>query len=108
MELSARHSREAVLKKAEGNHFEIKDCTGSKLSISRAKSALQLERNNCLRRVSDLLKKQDKAKSDAVEIAWQVEGSKTRQVKLGSVVAFVQEVDDSAGKFVGDFCSLRF
>ena len=58
--------------------------------------------------MSDLLKKQDKANSDAVEIVRQVDGSKTRQVKLGSVVVFVQEVDDSAGKFVGDFANLRF
>ena len=69
---------------------------------------MQLERSNCLRRASDLLKKDDKAKSDSVVIEWQLEGSKTREVKIGSVVAFRQEVGETCGKFLPPFANLRF
>ena len=55
--------------------------------VTRAKTALQLERNNCLRRVADVLKKQDKSKADSVVIEWQLENTKSREVKIGSVVA---------------------
>ena len=68
---------------------------------------LQLERNNCLRRVADLLKKQDKSKADSVVIEWQLEESKSREVKIGSVVAFRQEVGETSGKFLKDFAHLR-
>ena len=78
------------------------------MTVTRAKTALQLERNNCLRRAADLLKKHDKAKNENVEIEWLLVGSKTREIKVGSVVAFRQEVGESCGKFLPPFANLHF
>ena len=69
----------------------------------RAKSSLQFQRNASLRKAADALKKDDKVKNEIVSIEWLLEGSKVREVKVGSVVAFRQKVGDVTCSFLAPF-----
>ena len=76
------------------------------ISIKRAKIAWQLKRNACLRKAVDVLKKDDKAKSENVFVDWLVEDTKHREIKIGSAVAFRQKIDDVSGSFLPPFAHL--
>ena len=106
VEFSSKHVREAMLKKFEAITTELKDASGSILKVSRAKSALQLKRNASLRKVADVLKKDDKAKNENVSVEWLVEGSKFREIEVDFVVAFREKPGEMCGSFVAPFSHL--
>ena len=87
VEFSSEYMREAMPEKLEAIITALKDDKIGVLKASGVKSALQLKRNASLREVADVLKKDDKAKNENDSDEWLVEGSKFREVKVGSVVA---------------------
>ena len=97
--------REQFLKDYEKSPDKVKGLTKSTLKIDRAKTFAQLNRNNALRKVSDLLKK-EKADS-VVDIVWKKTGSKNREVTIDGYPAFCRTPEDSSGSFFPPFTHLQ-
>ena len=80
----------------------------NQVSVKRAKIAWQLKRNANLKQAVDRLKKDGKLQGKEPLIAWQLEGSKHRAVKIGDVVAFLQKPTDACGIFLAPYQSVAF
>ena len=89
VELSSRDVRERVLKKVDERGGSMAEDDSNKVSIKRAKIQWQLKRNASLKKASELLKKDPRAKDKEVTIEWQMEGTKNRAVKVGIDVVFL-------------------
>ena len=83
----------------------LKDPSGNELKIDRAKTAIQIQRNNHLRKALDILKKDTSCAGKTVEIIWQQEDKKdkSREVWVDKVPAFRQTSDDLSGSFLPPF-----
>ena len=83
----------------------LKDPSGNELKIDRAKTAIQIQRNNHLRKALDILKKDTSCVGKTVEIVWQQEDKKdkSREVWVDKVPAFRQTSDDLSGSFLPPF-----
>ena len=83
----------------------LKDPSGNELKIDRAKTAIQIQRNNHLRKALDILKKDTSCVGKTVEIIWQQEDKKdkSREVWVDKVPAFRQTSDDLSGSFLPPF-----
>ena len=107
VEFPSRAVREQVLKKVQDGHKGVmSEDDKNNVSVKRVKTASQLKRNAYLKKALDLLKKDGHGKEAA--IAWQMEGTKDRAVKIGEVVAFLQTPSDSCGKFMAPFQHVAF
>ena len=75
------------------------------MNIDRAKTKLQLQRNNSLREAADILKKDKKYAGKKIEIIWKnaESGNKNREVKVGDQIAFSQTISDLKGSFSASF-----
>ena len=92
---------ESVLHDIGQSKFD--DGKGNQISCSRAKTSMQLKRNNSLTKVADDLKKDSRCRGKAVEIAWKMDGSKDRGVKIEGIVVFLQSSSDCVGKYLPPF-----
>ena len=108
VEMSSRQVREEVLKKLAADNSKLDLGDAGQLNVQRAKTSVQLKRNNCLTKAADALKKDDRTAGQSVGICWKVEGSKDRQVKVGDQVAFQQTPSDMTGRFLSPFDALTF
>ena len=104
--LNSNNHREDALKQAERNPAALKTGT-SELKVDRAKPQAQLQRNNALRKASDILKKSVET-SSKVEIVWKKEGSKDREIHVNGAAAFRQASDEAQGVFLQPFDHLHF
>ena len=86
VEVSCRSVRESVLTKIDDKKFH--DGNGGTVEVQRAKTSLQLKRNASLAKACDKLKGVDSCKGKSVEIAWKIEGSRDRGVKLDGNLMF--------------------
>ena len=107
IEFASRTVRDAVLKDMKDKPQLQKDSDGSTLKFDRAKSAMQLKRNSCLKRALEMIKKDPKSRGLNAEILWKMEGCKDRGVKIGDQIAFQQALDDVAGHFTTDYGHLK-
>ena len=98
--------RERVLKKIDERGGSMPEDDSNNISIKRAKIQWQLKRNASLKKASEILKKDPRAKDKEVTIDWQMEGTKDRAVKVGADVVFLQNKADATGKFQKPFDSL--
>ena len=109
VELPSRAVREQVLKKVQDRHKGIMlEDDQNQVSVKRAKTAWQLKRNANLKQVVDRLKKDGKLQGKEPVIAWQLEGTKDRAVKVGDVVAFLQKPTDACGIFLAPYQNVVF
>ena len=98
--------REDALKHIEKDIASFKGPGPNELKFDRAKTLLQLGRNNALRKVADLLKK-EVSDAASVEIVWKMDGTKNREVHVAKQPAFRQTIDDQKGVFLDRFSSLE-
>jgi hypothetical protein len=83
VELSSRDCRESALKKVTEENSKILGEGDSKVSVGRAKTEFQRNRNTNLRKAEEILKKDVRANGKIVKIEWKFEGSsKDRAVKI--------------------------
>ena len=76
------------------------------ISVKRAKTEFQKNRNNALYRVEEHIKEQPGSKGKVVKIIWQVEGKKDRGVECDGQMVFFQSAADLTGKFGPPFDNL--
>ena len=102
----SRSIREIVLKEVE--HKPPVDISRAELKIDRAKPAAQLARNSALRRAVDVLKKDVRCSSQEVKIEWFLDdrSNKTREIRVGNKIVFVQTSSDVIGTFLPPFVGL--
>ena len=79
---------------------------GVTLKIKPARTKLQSKRNYALIKASELIKASPLTAGRDVKIEWKVEGSKDRQVTVGSDIGFLQGKDETAGSFMAPFGEL--
>ena len=106
VELSSRSVRETCLKKLGEDNAIMANAGVGTIKVKRAKTNLQMNRNNTLYRIQDFLKKEPSTKSKSIEIIWKMDGSKDRGVKVGDDMAFVQKSTDLSGSFLAPFQNL--
>ena len=83
IELSSRGSRETAFKKLTEDTSILKNAgLGDEVSCARAKTSLQLKRNSALQKACETLKKDSRCDNKSVEIAWKIDGSKDRGMKV--------------------------
>ena len=76
-ELSSHLTREDCLKKlSDDNSIMISSDLGT-ISVKRAKTEFQKNRNHALHRAEEFIKEQPGSKGKIVKIIWQIEGKKT-------------------------------
>ena len=97
VEFQTNSDREKALVLLEGK--AMTDSSGASLVSKRAQTATQRERNMKLQKAEEEIKKKT---SEAVKIEWN-----ERQVLCKGVPAFIQNKDDSGGKFLAPFLELR-
>ena len=98
--------REEVLRGHRSRNLSLKDNSGAILKFDRGKTSLQLKRNASLKKVKDLVEKDDKGKGRDVRIEWLIEGSKDRAVVLNGERVFLQRAGDMSGDFCDAFSHL--
>ena len=103
VELSSRVLRESCLKKLTEDNSKIVSADVGSITIGRAKTSLQMNRNSALYRVEKLLKQDPVNKEKSIKIIWQIEDSKNRGVSVDGNLAFVQCSSDLSGKFLAPF-----
>ena len=106
VELSSRSVRETCLKKLGEDNATMANAGLGTIKIKRAKTNLQMNRNNTLYRMQEFFKNEPSTKSKPIEIVWKMEGSKDRGVKVGGDMAFVQKTTDLSGSFLAPFQNL--
>ena len=97
VEFQSSQDRDKALTLLEGK--TMTDATGAKLMNKRAQTESQRDRNVKLQKAEEEIKK--KTKED-VKIEW-----KERQVLCNGAPAFIQNKDDSNGKFLVSFSNLH-
>ena len=105
VELSSRFVRESCLKKIGEDNAIMANANMGTIKIGRAKTNLQMNRNNMLYRVEDFFKKDSSTKSKSIKIIWQMEDrkNKDRGVEVDGMMAFVQSNSDLSGKFLAPY-----
>jgi len=103
VELSSRDLRESCLKQLNEDNSKMVSAEVGPITVGRAKTSLQMNRNSGLYRVEKLLKEDPKNKGKSVAIIWQIESSKNRGVSIDGALAFVQCSSDISGKFLAPF-----
>ena len=108
IEFPSRDLKEAVLKKtiSETRDLFVKNNSGDKVSVGRAKTEWQRKRNGALRKAEDVLKKDSRAQGQAVVLEFDLEKDKSRSVKVGGKVAFRQTSGEMTGMFLAPFSNL--
>ena len=104
IDLGSNSTREKVLKDLSSKPV-IKDQARGELNFDRAKTASQLQRNAILRKVQDLVKKDERARGKKVEIVWRMTDTtnKDREITVENVSVFRQTIDDMKGSFLDPF-----
>ena len=109
VELSSRDRREAALKKVTEESSKILGEGDSKVSVGRAKTEFQRNRNTNLRKAEEVLKKDARTNGKVVKIEWKLDGnSKNRVVTMGEQTVFLQTPNDLSGHFVAPFLDVSF
>ena len=102
IELSSHGARETSLK-ALGGDKSTRDTEIGKLEIARAQTSLQRKRNSALVQAIEALKKDPRCQGKNLEIAWKIDGSKNRAVKMEDRQIFIQSPVDLIGRFCSPF-----
>ena len=97
VEFQSNRDREKEFVLLEGK--SMTDTSGAALVSKRAQTEMQRERNMKLQKAEEEIKKKT---SETVKIEW-----KERQVLCKDVPAFIQNKDDSGGKFFAPFLELH-
>jgi len=81
----------------------------NEISIRRAKFSWPLKRHASLKRASDALKAAEECKGKKLEIVWKSDDEKDRSrgVKVGDTMAFIQSPIDASGEFQAPFQNVR-
>lgn len=103
VELACRTDRERALKNLQELGSGLKDTAGGSVSVTRAMTSIQLKRNASLLAVVSKLKKDSRCKDKVVEVQWQIDGSKNRDVQVDGNLVFAQLPDDVSGNFLAPF-----
>ena len=105
VELSSRFVRESCLNKIGEDNAIMTNANMGTIKIGRAKTNLQMNRNNILYRVEDFCKKGVSMKSKTVKIIWRMDDSKNkdRGVEIDGVMPFMQSNSDLSGKFLAPY-----
>ena len=85
--------------------FEF-NCAGHAISIAKAKTQKQLDRNAILFQALEKIKGHTSAQGKTCAIEWVIQDSWNREVQVDKQTAFVQQGGDMMGSFVGPFVSL--
>ena len=111
IEFKTRVDREKFLTAAKATNQALTDGRGGSLRIDRAKTQVQLARNNNMKKAKDLVQSHSAATGRAATIDWQktVDGriTKDRTVEIGGQIAFTQGPKDLQGVFHAPFASIR-
>ena len=107
VELASRSVRELALKRFSEANSQLTDGAGV-VKADRAKTALQMKRNDALRKALLLIQKDARAQGKSPEIEWKLEGTKDRAVKMGGQTVFLQTSSDHCGHFVAPYADLGF
>ena len=96
-----------ILSEMKAKHLQF-SCAGHPISIAKAKTQKQLDRNAVLFQALDKIKSHAAAKDKVCTIKWKIEGNWNREIHVGdqNQPAFVQSGGDMIGSFVGAFVSL--
>ena len=100
-EFTSSDAAQRVLDELDGKQFFSSN--RQQVRMKKAKTQLNLQRDWCLRKASDLIKER-LGNSPSVSVK---SDFKTREVLVNNVAAFKQESTDIAGNFCGDFAMLR-
>ena len=106
IELSSRLVREACLKKLSDDNSIIASSKLGTISVKRAKTEFQKNRNNVLYRAEEHIKAHPGSKGEIVKIIWQIEGTKKPCVECDGQLVFFQSAADLTGKFEPPFDNL--
>ena len=101
VELSSRALREQVLGEIRSKGHVLTDGAGASVRVDRAKTQQRLGRNRALHKACDALKRAFAGK--VVTITWKRDGTKDRDVLVGSARAFVQGPMGTTGSFIDAF-----
>ena len=105
VEFQSQAGRDHVLSEVKAKHLQF-NCAGHPISIAKAKTQKQLDRNAVLFQALDKIKAHASAQGKACSIAWVIQDSWNREVQVDGESAFVQQAGDMMGCFVGPFVSL--
>ena len=107
VELSTRNVRETALQAFKGK--KLVDSEGKPLTVDRARTAQQQERNSVMRKTHEMIQKHDSMAGKAVSIEWKIEGKKNcRRIMADGEIVFLQEASDLHGTFQGNFAHTIF
>ena len=81
---------------------------GESIRFGFAKTKKQLQRNYCLKKATELIKKDPKSISKEFLDEWKHAEKGKRTVTVGGQVCFVQNASDSCGRFLEPYAHLHF
>jgi len=105
VEFQSQNARDQVLSEMKAKHLQF-SCAGHPISIAKAKTQKQLDRNAVLFQALDKIKAHVSAQGKACSIEWIIQDSWNREVQVDKETAFVQKGGEMMGCFVGPFGSL--
>ena len=94
-----------LLSEVKAKHLQF-NCAGHAISIAKAKTQKQLDRNAILFQALEKIKAHTSAQGKTCAIEWVIQDSWNREVQVDKQTAFVQQGGDMMGSFVGPFVSL--
>jgi hypothetical protein len=108
VEIGSRSSRDDLFKYFGSQTFQ--DPKGKVIKINRARSNVQKNRNDMLKKAKTIIEKSAPANDKNVQIVWKLLDDPTSQDQVVTVddeVAFRQKIQDSCGIFVGPVTDLQ-
>jgi len=105
VEFQSQVARDQILSEMKAKHLQF-SCAGHPISIAKAKTQKQLDRNAILFQALDKIKAHVSAQGKACSIEWVIQDSWNREVQVDKDTAFVQQGGEMMGCFVGPFVSL--
>ena len=105
VEFQSQATRDQVFSEVKAKHLQF-NCAGHAISIAKAKTLKQLDRNAILFQALDKIKAHTAAQGKTCAIEWVIQDSWNREVQVDKQTAFLQQGGDMMGSFVGPFVSL--
>ena len=96
-----------ALKSILGGNWKLQE-SGTGLRFGYAKTKKQLNRNICVNRAEDMIKRDALAQGKNVKAEWKHEAKGKRTVEVNGVSAFLQVASDVCGTFLPPFSHLHF
>ena len=105
LEVPSQQIRNKLLSDVSGQDIHF-TCLTQAITISRAKTQQQRDRNTIVSKAFDKIKSHDAAKNKSVTIEFKIPDSWDRSVSVDKQVVFLQRPGETLGTFSGAFAAL--